>query len=336
MIIPALLICLVSGCSKSNSNTAPAGSSSAPSSTASKAGEGPSAKPGDAVLAVQWTPGDRLLYRMDFEQKGTTKIPQLPAPMEQNVSMGLTYAINVTKETGDGGHELEVEFVAQELDIAVAGQVTSFDSKDKSKNDPNNQTMAPFRKMIGTKLRYLMDAAGKVQKVLNLEEWRTQMEQGIPEQSRSMFEQIYHDGCVRQVADLGFGLPGKATAVGANWPVKVEIPAGAIGKIKLDLQSFLRGYDQHDGAKCAVMDSAGTMTSTGGDASGPMGNMKVEKGKVAGTSWLDVAKGRIVENVSHQSMRIVGPLPGGNGGTFTSDLNQKMTLKLVESGRIKI
>jgi len=329
ILIGAALIS-VTGCSKSKP-TAAGESGSTPDATS----PGVATVPAGGVLVIRWTVGDRLLYRMDVDQQAVVKMPQMPKPMEQDVAMGLTYAVSVTKENGDGGRELEVEFVAQEMDVKVGGQtVVSFDSKENTKRDAQNPLAAPLRKMMGSRVRFQTDATAKVVKLLNFEEWRSEIQDGIANQARQIFDQTYNEGYLRQIVDFGSGMPGKAVAVGGSWPVKMDVPAGPVGTVNLDLKSTLRRSEVHEGVPCAVIDSAGTMTSSGGKAPGLTGNMKLEKGTVTGTNWLDVAKGVMVESVSTQTMRIVGSIPGGNEADFSSDITQNVTVKLVEQGKV--
>ena len=115
------------------------------------------------VLKAKWPVGTRYVYRMELDQHSTNKIPQMPKPMQQDTTMAMTYALGVTKETDNNGHELEMEFIANEMEVKMGEQVLiSFDSKETGKTDGQNPFAAPFRKMIGTKLHILVDANGRM------------------------------------------------------------------------------------------------------------------------------------------------------------------------------
>jgi hypothetical protein len=61
--------------------------------------------------------------------------------------------------------------------------------------------------------------------------------------------------------------------------------------------------------------------------------MVIDQGKVTGRSWFDPELGAIVDSVSDQTIRVKGEMPGQAGGNraagFTSDIGQKVTVKLV-------
>ena len=65
-----------------------------------------------------------------------------------------------------------MDFTANEMEVKMGGQaMMSFDSKESAKNDAQNPMAAPFRKMIGSKVRLLVRADGKVDQVVGLDEW---------------------------------------------------------------------------------------------------------------------------------------------------------------------
>ena len=148
---------------------------SKPTANASSAGSGPGVE-----LKVKWPVGSRYVYRMDLDQQSTNKFPQMPQPMIQNVTMAMTYALAVTKETAKDGRELEMEFVANEMEVKMGEQVfMSFDSKEAAKSDAQNPFIGPYRKMIGSKLRILVDADGKLDEIIDLQEWTDKVTAGV-------------------------------------------------------------------------------------------------------------------------------------------------------------
>jgi len=102
-----------------------------------------------------------------------------------------------------------------------------------------------------------------------------------------------------------------------------------------------KGWEEHEQHKSVVLGSRGTLKGTGGAQAGPMGKMSFEAGKLTGTSWFDPELGALIETVADQTMRLKGELPGAPGGDkgggmgFTSDIGQKVTLKLVEVGKVQ-
>ena len=310
---------------------------SSPSSEARNSGDSaPADSTAGVLLKAKWPVGNRYVYRMDLDQHSTNQIPQMPKPMQQDVLMAMTYAITVLKETDGDGRELEMEFLANEMEVKMGEQVVmSFDSKETAKDDAQNPFSAPYRKMIGTKLRMQMNAQGRLEKVIGLEEWVDNVSGGAGAPGKGMIQQQFNEGYFRQIADFGMAFPTKPVHVGESWPFKMDLPAGPIGKIALDLKIAFKGWEDREQRKTVILASSGALKSSPTGEAGPMGKMNIEKGKVAATSWFDPALGALVESAGNQSMRIKGEMPGQQGGKgaaggFTSDVAQKIKIKLVE------
>jgi hypothetical protein len=105
-----------------------------------------------------------------------------------------------------------------------------------------------------------------------------------------------------------------------------------MGKIALDTKVKLKGFEQHENRRCAVLESLGTLKGGGGTA-GPMGKMSIEQGKVTGTSWFDPELGAMVGVDSDQKMQLkIEPPAGAPGGNkpFSGEVTQKVLAKLVD------
>lgn len=272
-----------------------------------------------------------------MEQHSLHKIPQMPKPMEQDVTMGLTYAINPVKARSDGGRVLELEFIAQDMEVKMGGNVmVNFDSKEIGSQGQLNPMMASFRKMIGSKLRFETDSAGKVERFVNLEEWKQSILGTGERPENFMFNQTYNEGYFRQLVDFAVGLPAQPIELGDTWPVTIELPAGMIGKIGVKLQNTFKGREDREQHACVAISFVGTLASAGGETTGPMGKLTVEDGQLTGTTWFDPKLGAMIETTSKQSMRLRGEFPGEpgvKGAQFTSDVMQTVAGKLVEVGK---
>ncbi len=304
-----------------------------------KKAEQPDGAKSGVLLKVKWPAGNRYVYRLEMDQHTSTKMPQMPKPVEQHVVMGMTYALSVLKEQPDGGRELEMEFQSIELEITGAGQNLHFNSKDApSTNDVPNPAMEPFRNIIGAKVQLELNAAGNVDKVIGLEDFSKLLASEEGGQGAQMMTQMFNEGFFRQMADFGHGMPAKPVAVGESWPFKMEMPVGGSGKIVVEAKTKLTGWQDYDQRHCTVLDAKGTLKGTIGPGVGPMGKMTLDHGQVTSTSWFDPELGAMIASTSDQSMRIKGDMPGQRNvipfvSGLTVDLTQKISLKLAELGK---
>src|SRR5258708_3420854 len=71
---------------------------------------------GGRLLKVKWPVGYRYIYRLDLEQSSTNQAPRNPAPKVEHVAMGVSYGLAVREGNADGVRELEMQFLAYELE----------------------------------------------------------------------------------------------------------------------------------------------------------------------------------------------------------------------------
>jgi hypothetical protein len=315
----------------------------AQSETAPAAMAEPSGNAEAVTLRIKWPVGSRLTYRMDTDMNMTNRIPQMPRPIVNTTSMSMTYSLTAVSETAEGGRELEVEFLAGEMEMKMGEQVMfAYDSKEKSAAVPNPLS-EPFRKVIGSNLRVQVNAAGRVDKVLNLEQWRKGLAGDASGPAVGLLAQQFNDGYLRQIVDLGIGLPDKPVRPGDTWPLQLEVPAGSMGKITVDSKVTFQRWEERQKHKCAALGTVGTFAGSGLDG-GPMGKLQIEDGNATGTSWFDPELGTLVESSVDETMRLKGDMPTGlprvqgnnsTAGSFAIELAQKRTVNLVDETKVK-
>jgi hypothetical protein len=286
-------------------------------------------------LLPKWPAGARYVYRLDLDQRSTNQSPNAKQVMIEQMAMGVSYSLEVRKETPGGGRELAVHFLAYELDIKVGDKVVlRFDSAQSTNQTAPDPTLACFRKLTGSEVSLELDSAGQVPKVSNLVQWAHSITASADGAAETMLTQQFNDGFFQQLAEFGRGLPKNPVEAGTSWPYHLETPAGSLGKIVADSTLTLRRWEDHDdGHRLAVIESSGTLKSVSG-AQGA-GSMTMEDGTLHGNMWFDTALGAPVESIVDQWMRLKGETPTAPAlnrpaVSFTSEIGQKVTVKLVE------
>jgi Family of unknown function (DUF6263) len=287
------------------------------------------------LLKMKWPIGSRYVYRLDMEQHTTNQAPGSPQPNTEDLVLGVTYALTVVEETSNGGRELEMEFLANDMEIKIAGQVViNFDSVQSLTNEAAHPIPPPFRRMIGSKALLRTQPDGTVEKVLGLDAWVKSVAGDASGPAGQMIVQQFNENFFRQAADFGKGLPTKPVNPGDNWTFQTELPAGALGTIRLDSTITLTGWKEQEQHRFAILDAKGTLTSL--PAQPPAdGQLSLERGTVQSRAWFDPELGALTESVVEQSLRVKGPPPATAGGkpteeSFSNDLSQKVTVKMVE------
>jgi hypothetical protein len=344
------LFSALTGCKKSEpaSTDGTTEPSAAPSRSASETpppASATEAKPASAPatgaveLQAKWPVGARYVYRLDTDQQMTNHIPMMPNPMEQHITMGMTYALSVLKETPEKGREIELEFLANEMEMKMGGQtVMSFDSKEPAAGEQGNPFVTPMRKMIGSKVHILLSADGTLDKIPNLQEWQKTLTGDAGGPFGGMVNQQFNESFFHQLLGAAKSLPPKPVQIGDTWPMEIETPTGPMGKIKAESTVKFQGWEERQGRRCAVLTMNGTFAGVGSIEAGPMGKVSVKEGKSSGSAWFDPELGAFVDNLSNQTVRMEGDQPpAGNpaGAAFRMEMVMKSTLTLVEAGKVK-
>lgn len=302
----------------------------AENSTAEKSGASSSA---NAVeLKTKWPPGNRYIYQLDVEQNGKTILRQRPQPFTQEVKFTQTYSLSVLEARPEGGVEMAMEFLSQEMEVKNGDQVViDFDSKIRTADDSRNPFAAPFRKMIGLPLKFSLLAEGKVQQIHNFNDWAEKVTTGAQPQGKAMFQQTYNEDYFRQVVDQTKGLPTKPVKPGDSWNSSIDLPSGQLGPTTMELVSTFKGWEERANRRCVALVYSGPIKNESGRQT-PMGRMTLQEGKVSGQGWFDPELGMMVETVTEQTLilRIES-----DQATGTNSLTQKIQVKLLELGKTK-
>ncbi len=306
----------------------------------------PAASTGPVELKLKWPPGNRYVQRMELLQDSTMSGAQMPKPMKQHVTMGQEYSLTALKARDGGGSEVELEFLAAEMEVSMGERVVmNFDSKGEAGADEaQNPIASTFRKMIGSKLKYLFNASNRVEKIEGIQEFTDQMTRTAPPQARAIFQSMFNEDYLKQLVDLGQGLPAQPVKPGDKWPVNSEVSMGPMGTLLTAMDYTFKGWEQHEKHNCAVLDFTGTVKSKDGAGSSLMGmTMVLDNGTVSGKGWFDPELGMIVDAAINEvmTMRMTVPTQGPRRTnaaaagpaptqTITNRMDQKINLKLVE------
>ena len=330
----AALAC--AGCKKSSSAPKTESAESSGSSSETAAADDAAA----VTLRAKWPVGNRYTQRMEVNGDTETHMPQMPKPMLQKVSLNQEYSITVVAERPKGGRELELEVESAEIDVTVNGKpVVNLDTKaEASPLETDNPSLASFRQIIGTKIKFLLDPSNRVEKVEGVPEFSAKAAAGANPQGRAAIQGMFSEDYFKQLVDTQRSLPPKPVKTGDSWPLKEDIAMPPFGKMNIDVNYTFNGWEQRAKRKCAAIDFTGTMVAKG-DPSQPGMNMQIESGKIAGRTWFDPDLGAAVESSFNQDLLIHINVPRGRTPkdgtppatqTITNNTKQKIVIKLVD------
>jgi len=287
------------------------------------------AAPSDAPveLKVKWPVGQRYLQRLSVDQDQQISAASLPEPMKQHIVQSQDVALTVTKETAEGGRELELANTAMKMDITMGGQsVLSFDSKSDPAKDSENQWAPMFRKLGEMRLKLFTNRKGVVEKVEGLKEFTDKLSSDVPPEAQVMLQSMLSEDSIKHSGAIPEGMPDKPVKIGERWPVKQEISLGPMGKINVTMQYTFKGWEDRDQRRCAVLEHVGTIAGAPGAGGGAMA-MSISGGDTKGRMLFDPELGMAIESTARQNLSM-------KVSTMGQDMNirmqQMITNRLVE------
>ncbi len=327
----AVALVAAQGCKKEEAAAPAPAPTPAPKPSAAAATNAPAAAAGatDTVdLRLNWPVGKRFLQRMEIVTATESTVGGLPAPIKNDLVQSQDYAITVVKEREGGGRELELEFVGQKIDSQTGGKaLVTFDSKADAKTDRTNAVGGTMRKLVGVKLHYLTDTNGRIDKVVGTTELQAKLLGAAPQQARMILGNLLTDENLKRLVTLASGLPDKPVKVGETWSAQRETTLGQMGALLEDSKYALKGWEEHDKRRCALLEFTGTIASKSGGPTGPAA-ITIENGKTSGKAWFDPVVGMVIDSQMEQEMTMKFT---ANGKNFESKTKTKINVKVVEA-----
>ena len=311
---------LLSGCSKPKKSATPSGGGDASSATVAAADS-----PVD--MKIKWAAGKTFAMRMEMNMDTEMKVPNQPDPVKQQVKLTQNFSLGALKKLDNGGWELQLEFENETLGVSTGGRsVLSFDSNENPAQETNNPAAPILRAMVGARLQYFTDAAGKVEKMGGVDDLMKRISANGTPQQRGMFQQMFSEDTLKRYGSFSEALPNRMVNVGESWSVKNDI-VSPIGTLAMDMNYTFKNWEQHGDRKCAHVDATGTITSKNISAANVGAAVEIQKGKISGDFWFDPDAGMIVDVHNNQDMTLKITT---RTQTLTQQLNQKVRLSLVD------
>lgn len=295
---------------------------------------------GPVELKLKWPQGERIIQDMDLKQNMEISIPGQSAPMKQDMTMGQEYGLTVLKETSDGGHEVEMEFLSARMGMTRGSKtLVDYDSTKKSSVDKPNSVADMFGKIVGSKIQFFLDASNEVERIEGLDGLMARLASGGRADELASLKSIYSEGYLKQMMSASRFMPSKAVQPGDTWPVHIEFPMANMGNMVVDNNFTFQNWELHGKRNCARLEFQGTITNKPDTDAKPAGmSVSITDGNSSGVSWFDPELGITIDTTMNQDMNMVITVPMNPRGNpdatarmqnITSHMNQIINIKLV-------
>jgi hypothetical protein len=323
LISAALALCLSSaGCNKS-------GKLSQPSTFTPPAGP--------VELTLKWPVGERVVRNFDMKMNSEISMPNLPAPIKQDSTMGQKYGLTVLKTEAGGDREVEMEFLAMRMKVEQGGKtVIDFDSDKKaepaSKTPPIAAIQTVVQKIVGAKVQFFMDASNQVERIEGVDALMSRLGSGGTADAAAGIKSMFSDGYLKQMVGSSLLLPPNPVQSGDTWTKHIEMGMGAYGNMVMDYNLTLQSWEKHGERVCARLEFQGTIKSSP-DANSPRSGMTmaIQDGSSSGVAWFDPELGLVIASDSDQDIKMIMSIPSTvRGKTITQTMTNLMHQTITE------
>ena len=278
-------------------------------------------------LKAKWSEGQRLVVQIVTHTESEMINPAVPQPITTENLTTLEIAFIASKEQEAGGREVEVEIASVKVENKVAGKfVPMFDPKGDPKAERANPSAGAFRKLLSSRVKYQVDAAGSVTKVDGLTQLVTRVTASQPPQSQFLIRTLLAEDTVRGWNTLHQNLPTNSVKAGDTWGSTRDLPFG-IAKFEVNTTNTFKGWEQRGNKKVAKFETVGVITAKG---TATTSITIVEGATVKGTSWYEPTLGVITESDTTANFSI--NISQATGQAIVSKVKTKTTSKLIEGG----
>jgi hypothetical protein len=308
----AALLCFVAvGCSKSKSTDHAA--QNKPSNSSEPAVE----------LKVKWTPGKKVTQRMTISSAIHAGAPKNGQNIQQTTDMSWDYSLNPLKTLDNGGHEVELEFVATKFEMKVGDRVyMSFDSAHDDGKQAKDPITPALRKLIGGKMRYTLGPDNKIERVDGYDDFMVRIARGSDSRNTEMLKGMFSEDMLKRLCSSADLLPDHPVRPGDSWKNSMDMTIYGTAKMTINGTFTFANWEDHNGHKCVKLDYEGKIVGKGSGAGAPM---SIDKGTIHGSSWFDPEQGVAVATDNDQTMTVSFQQRG-----TSQQMTQNVTIKLIE------
>lgn len=299
------------GCKKSTHST----SGNEPVSTSSD---------GPVELKIKWKAGKQYDEQLTMVRTNFLKRPGVDKPTPLRSGTIEEYAISVLKELPEGGTKMEFTILREKFNGMGMAQL-NFDSDQDPQLDKGNPFAPTYRAIIGAKFTCDLDGNGNPGDVSGMDEFYAHLPTQDP-QILDTVKQTINSDVLQQRLMQQQDMPPAAVKIGDHWPKQREVTAGMVGKLALKTQYTFKGWQQHEGRKCALIEFVGEFATRPGTLpDGPV-HVSVEKGEMSGSAWLDPDLQMFVGSAIDQKMKLKIEV---QGRAMDGNMTQRMETKLL-------
>ena len=274
---------------------------------------------GPVELKWKWPPvGERVVFDLETKRNGEYLYPGQPDSQKESMNVEKQFGLTVLKATPGGGHEVELEFLSIRDRIALGGNtMLDYDSSQKSSTSGTNSLTNLYGKVIGAKIRYLLNADNEVERMEGVDELEKRLSSGVPTNALAFSRIPFSEAYLKEMMNgLHQCLPRQAVRPGDTWPFRMDMAMSPLGTVTTDYTVTFQSWEQHWKRNCARLEIRSTIKTKSNRESNAAGvSVSSCEGTGSRVAWFDPELGMIIETTGNYDMKMVFNTPGNPGGS---------------------
>ena len=262
-------------------------------------------------LKVNWPPGRHGVHTDDTQMTMEMNMPWAPSQtVTQATTMTMETALTALPKAADGQRALEMEMVKTRMDVSIGGKsMLNFDSSKSSAGD-TNPAAGTLGKVIGAKVRFILDDSNYVTSVDGADELFQKLTSSRDTDPAGTMKSMFSGDALKLQVDFARHLAGHPVQPGDTWPIHMEYPLGQLGTLVMDFTNTLTSWEKHHDRWCAKIDFEGTIQSKPGDSPGVQGmKLNFHDGTCSGETWFNIDMGMFEDGTLYQDAKVDITIP---------------------------
>ena len=289
----------------------------------------------EVQLKYKWPVGKSYVFDFDYKQDTALLLQGRSNTLDEVVTMGSQSRVAVLRGTSDGGHELELQALSARMGVKLGDHtILDYNSANQSVADSTNGVAAVFEKILGSKIRYIVNASNNVEQVKGIDELAQQI-RSVPQADplTTDVKKIFNAAFFDTFTNSNHLLPQHPVQPGDTWSSHFEHPVAGVGIEVWDYKIVFQNWEMHGTHTCARLDLQGTMKVE----SDPIlkRDEKVyhpRDGVAEGVTWFDPELGQAIETDMKQDLN-VDKLPRNSNIWAKPQMPQNIAAKLITTQR---
>jgi tRNA A-37 threonylcarbamoyl transferase component Bud32/uncharacterized PurR-regulated membrane protein YhhQ (DUF165 family) len=264
---------------------------------------------GPVELKWKWPPvGERVVFDLEMKRNGEYLNPDWPEPLKEYRTLEKKFGLTVLKATSGDGHEVELEFLSFRDQLALGGKtVLDYNSTQPASAPASNSMAGLYGKVVGSKIRYLLNADNEVVRMEGVDELEKRLSSGVPTNALAFSRIPFSEAYLKEMMNgLHQYLPRQAVRPGDTWPFQMDMAMSPLGTVTTDYTVTFQSWEQHWKRNCArleIRSTVKTKTNRESDAAGI--SVSSFEGTGSGVAWFDPELGMIIETTGNNDMKMV-------------------------------